>query len=87
MVHFNQNKHINALIVPVLRNQQVQVELQNSINITYGILDNIFQILDAENVPVKQIILCLAIISKKNENDIANIVKKSHNFIEKLKVI
>ena len=65
MTHFNQNKHINTLIVSVLRSQQVQVELQNSVSITYGILDNIFQILDAENVPVKQIIPCLAILSKK----------------------
>ena len=85
MAHFNQNKHINTLIVSVLRSQQVQVEFQNSINITYGILGNIFQILDAENVPVKQIIPCLAILSKKSENDIADIVKKAHNFIRKTK--
>ena len=64
-------------MVSVLRSQQVQVELQNSLNITYGILDNIFQILDAENAPVKQIIPCSAILSKKSENDIANIVKKN----------
>ena len=48
--------------------QQVQ-ELENSINITYaigyGLLDNIFQILDTENVPVTQIIPCLAMLSKK----------------------
>ena len=85
MAHFNQNKHINTLIVSVLRSQQVQVELQNSINITYGILGNIFQILDTENVPVKQIIPCLTILSKKSENNIANIVKKIHNFIRKTK--
>ena len=83
MAHFNQNKSINTLIVSVLRSQQVQVELQNSINITYGILDNIFQILDSGNVPVKQIIPCLTILSKKSENDIANILKKTHNFIKK----
>ena len=76
MAHFNQNKHINALIVSVLRSQQVQMELQNSIKITYCILGNIFQILDAQNVSVKPIIPCLVIISKKSENDIANIVKK-----------
>ena len=84
MAHFNQNKHINTLIVSVL-SQQAQVELQNSINITYGILGNILQILDAENVPVEQIIPCLAILSKKSENDIANIVKNPHNFIRKTK--
>ena len=36
-------------------------------------------------MPVKQIIPCLAILSKKSENDIANIVKKTHNFIRKTK--
>ena len=61
------------------------MELQNSINITYGILDNIFQILDTENVPVKQIIPCLTILLKKSQNDIANIVKKPHNFMRKTK--
>ena len=50
--------------------------LEDSINITYGILDNIFQILDTENVPVTQIIPSLAILLKKSESDIANIVKK-----------
>ena len=54
MAHFNQNKHINTLIVSVLRSQQVQVELQNSINITYDILGNILQILDAENVELQK---------------------------------
>ena len=34
---------------------------------------------------MKQIIPCLAILSKKSENDIANIVKKTHNFIRKTK--
>ena len=86
-MHFNQNNYINTLIASVLRSQQVQVELQNSINISviYGILDNIFQILDVENVPVKQVIPCLVIILKNSENDIANIVKKTHNFIRKTK--
>ena len=81
-----QNKTINTQIVSALRSQQVQ-ELENSINITYaigyGLLDNIFQILDTENVPVTQIIPCLAMLSKKNESDIANI--KTHNFMRKTK--
>ena len=76
MAHFNQNKHINTLIISVLRSQRVQVELQNSINITYGILDNIFQVLDAENVPVKQMYNAWQYYRKNSENDIANIVKK-----------
>ena len=80
-MHFNQNKAINTL-VSALRSQQVQVELlKDSINITYGILDNIFQILDSENVLVTQIIPCLAILSKKSESDIAIIVK---NFMKKM---
>ena len=58
MMHFNQNKHINTLVVSVLRGKQAQVDLQNSINITYDVLDNIFQILDTENVHMKQIIPC-----------------------------
>ena len=44
---------------------------------TYGILDNTFQILDTENMSVTQIIPCLAILLKKSESDIVNIVKKS----------
>ena len=44
MAHFYQNKTINTLVVSALKSQQVQVELlEDSINITYGILDNIFQ--------------------------------------------
>ena len=31
------------------------------------------------------VITCLAILSKKSENDIADIVKKTHNFIRKTK--
>ena len=67
MVDLYQNKTINTLIVSALRSQQVQVELEDSINITYGILDNIFQILDTENVPVTQITPCLAILLKKKK--------------------
>ena len=78
MVDLYQNKTINTLIVSALRSQQVQVELEDSINITYGILDNIFQILGTENVPVTQIIPCLAILLKKKIGSvISNIVKKS----------
>ena len=52
MAHLYQNKTINILIVSTLsRSQQVQVELEDSIN-TYGILDNTFQILDTENMSV-----------------------------------
>ena len=67
MAHLHQNKTINTLIVSALRSQQVQVELEDSINITYGILDNIFQIFDTENVSIMQIIPCLAILMKKKK--------------------
>ena len=78
MAHLNQNKTINTPIVSALTSQQVQVELlEDSINITYRILDKVFQILDTENVPVIQTIPCLTILSKKSGSDIANIVKKS----------
>ena len=85
MAHFNQSKTINTLIVSALRSQQVQVELEDSINITYGILDIISKILDTEKVAVMQIIPCLAILLKKIVSDISKTVKKSHNFISKTK--
>ena len=48
-------KTIYTQIISTLRSQQVH-ELENSINITYaigyGLLDNIFQISDTENMPV-----------------------------------
>ena len=92
MAHFNQNnyqnKTINTLIVPALRSQQVQ-ELGDSINITYGILDSISQILHTENVPVTQIIPTMLLNSfEKSESDIANIIKKNPIILwEKLKRI
>ena len=61
------------------------MEFEDSTNITYGILDYIFQVLDTEDVPVKQIVSCLAILSQKSENDITNIIKKSQNFVRKTK--
>ena len=86
MTHFKQNKTINTLIVSALRIQEVQVKLEDSINITYGVLDTIFKMLDTEKVPATQIIPCLAILLKKQESDIANIVKKNpHNFMRKTK--
>ena len=61
------------------------MEFEDSTNITYGILDYIFQVLDTEDAPVKQILSCLAILSQKSENDITNIIKKSQNFVRKTK--
>ena len=58
---------------------------EDSINITYGNLDYIFPILDTDGVKGKQIMPCLVILSQKSENDIANIIKKPHNFVRKSK--
>ena len=41
--------------------------------------------IDEENISTNQIIPCLATLSKKSENVIANIVKKPHNFVKKTK--
>ena len=76
MVHLYQNKTINTLIDSPIRSQQVQVELEDFMNVTYGILD-IFQILDTENKSVTQIIPCLAILLKNSESDITSTVEKS----------
>ena len=82
MVHFNQNKTIKTLIVSVLRSQQVQVDSEDSINIAYDILDKIFQILDTENVPVKQITSYLTILSKKVETILLTSSKKPYFYEE-----
>ena len=75
-----QNKTINNQIVSPLRSQQVQ-ELENSINSTYaigyGLLDNIFQILDTENMPVTQIIPSLTMLSKKMKVILPTLSKNS----------
>ena len=75
--HLHQNKTINTLIVSALRSQQVQMKLEDSKNITYGVLNNIFQILNTQNVSVTQVIPCLNILSKKSESNTVYIVKKS----------
>ena len=89
MTHFNinnyQNKIINTLMVFALRSQQVQ-ELEDSINITYGILDSISQILDTENVPVTWIITTMLGNSiKKKWKWNCEHCQKTHNFMWKTK--
>ena len=80
MAHYNQNTNI----ISALRTRNHQVELkEDPINITYGLLDQIVRVLDEENISTNQIIPCLATLSKKSENVIANIVKKPHNFVKK----
>ena len=85
MAHLYQNKNIKILIVSIFKESAGPDGVWNFINITYGILDYIFQILDTEDVPVNQVMPCLAILSQKSENYIANIIKKPHNFVRKTK--
>ena len=70
MAHLYQNKNVKTLTVSVFK----EMGFEDSINITYGIFNYIFQMLDTEDVPVKQIMPCLAILSQKSESDIANVV-------------
>ena len=60
MAHYNQNKIVSSLRT---RNRQVELE-KDRINITYGVLDQIFRVLDEEDISAKQIIPCLATLSK-----------------------
>ena len=78
MVHYNQNTKIAS----ALRARNHQVELKED---PFGLLDQIFKVLDEENISTNQIIPCLATLSKKSKNVIANIVKKPHNFVKKAK--
>ena len=80
MVHYNRNNKIDSTLRT--RNHQVELE-KDPINITYGILDQIFKVLDEEDISGKQIIPCLATLYKKKENIIASIFKKPHNFMKK----
>ena len=41
--------------------------------------------MDADDIPVKQLITCLAVQSQKSEDDIANFIRKTHNFVRKSK--
>ena len=62
MADYNQNKNV----VSALRTRNHQIELvEDSINIIYGILNQLFKVLDEEDISVKQIIPCLATLSKK----------------------
>ena len=82
MAHYNQNNKTDS----ALRTRNHQVELEKDlIGITYGILDQIFKLLDEEDISANQIISCLTTLSGKSENFIANIVKKPHDFVKKSK--
>ena len=79
MADYNQNKNI----VSALRTRNHQIK--DSINITYGILDQIFESFTLGRYLSKANNPMLGYSPKKSENDIANIVKKPHNFVKKLK--
>ena len=60
--------------------------LEDCINISYGILDNIFQILDTENVPVTVCTSAWQLYQKKKIKVIfTTLSKKTHNFNKKKK--
>ena len=63
------------------------MEFEDSTNFIYGILDYIFQIMDTEDVPEKQIMLCLALLLQGSENDIPTSSKNYIILWEKLKII
>ena len=59
---YNQNKNT----VSTLRKRNPQVELEEDhINITYGILDQIFKVFNEKDISATQIISCLTTLSKK----------------------
>ena len=62
MAHYNQNDKIDSALWT--KNDQVELE-KDPINITYGILDHIFKVLDEEDISSKQIIPTLATLSIK----------------------
>ena len=76
MVDYNQNNKIDS----AFKDQDHQFPLkENPINMTHGTLDQIFKVLHEEDISVKQIIPTLATLG---EDVIANIVKKTHNFVK-----
>ena len=61
MAHYNHNKKTVSSLKT--RNHQIELE-EDPINVTYGILDQIFSALDEENLSAKQLIPCLATLYK-----------------------
>ena len=62
----------------IAKNHQAELE-KDPINITYGILDHMLKVLDEEDILAKQIIPCLATLSKKCK------FYCDHNFVKKFK--
>ena len=63
------------------------MEFEDSINITYDILDYIFQRLETEDVPVKQIMPCLAFYENVIAQHEKNILLwETKNYLKKLQM-
>ena len=73
MARFNQNNKIDSVLRT--RNHQVESE-KDPINITY-FFDQIFKVLDEENISAKQIITCFATLSKKVKMLLRTLSKKT----------
>ena len=81
MAHLYQSKNIKTLIVSVFKESAGPGGVRRLHKNHNGILDQ----LDTEDIPVKEIIPCLAILLQKSENDIANSIQKPNNFVRKTK--
>ena len=76
MMHLYQKENIKTLRVSIFKESAGPGGVRRLHKYHIWYFDHIFQILDTEDVPVKQIIPCLPLLSQKSENDIANIIKK-----------
>ena len=61
MAHYKRNKKTVSYLKT--RNHQIELE-EDPLNVIYGILDQILWALDEEKVSAKQLIPCLATLSK-----------------------
>ena len=67
----------------IAKNHQAELE-KDPINIRYGLLEHMFKVLDEEDILAKQIIPCLATLSKKCKFYCEH-CQKTHNFVKKFK--
>ena len=75
MAHYNQN----TMIVSALRTRNHQVELkEDPINITYGLLDQSFKVLDEEDISTKQIIQCAWLLYLKKMKMVLQTLSENH---------
>ena len=67
----------------ISKNHQAELE-KDPINIRYGLLEHMFKVLDEEDILAKQIIPCLANLSKKCKFYCEH-CQKTHHFVKKFK--